>query len=325
MHAPRLSSLLLLLAAVAHGHSGPIAPSRCTFDPVTIATPTSGAPVTLAPAGTGDAFHVLYDAATATAQFCPDPGAPADRCTGPAPARAFNGGALSLGGFAAQMRTSGDLVAAAVPLTFTVDATTSTAFVALTTGLVSSGGEIAEGVPLAADGSFTLVGGVTLPNVPGPIGGAPLLVRLACTAAPAPDLDQFLVPTVTTTLSGRVAPDGLRLRAVFRPGADASTEGFAAPALVRVSVGGVTVATAEFPGGLQPSGKRAFAGQTADGTGSLVVKLGHRGGRLTLLLPAASVPAASGSTAVTLTYQVGGLLSRGTGTFRGRGGALKSS
>jgi hypothetical protein len=315
----------LLLAAVASGHSGPIAPSRCVFDPATI-TPANGAALALAPAGAGDGFHVLYDAATATGQFCPDPGAPAERCTGPAPARALAGGTLALGGFMAHMRISGDVVAGAVPMTFTAGAASSTALVALTTGLVATGGTIAEGAPIAADGSLTLVGGVTLADLPPPLGGTPLLVRLSCIATPPPDRDQFVVSTATARISGRVATNGVHLSALFRPGADLSesTATLAAPALVRVSAGGVPLATAEFPGGLQPSG-RSFIGQTADGTGKLTVKLGRRSGRLTLDLASATVPGGSGSTTVTLTYQVGDLISRGSRTFRARGGTLRSS
>jgi hypothetical protein len=311
--------LFVLLARGVHAHSGPIAPSVCTFDPVTV-TAVGGATLTGASGGPADAFRLLYDAATSQTQLCPaQPLPPAERCGGPGPARALTGeatsGSLTIAPFVARMLASGDLLSRDVPVTLTIGAETVSASIALTTGLVSAGDELAEGVPLGA-GGFTLVGTVTL-------GGIQRVIRLTCAPTPTPELDDFVVPTRTMTLAGRLRSDGVELRAAFRPGAEAGTPDFGTPARVRVSADGATIASAEFPTGLAPSGRRKLVGQAADGS-SLVVTLGRRNARLALTLPSATMPAAAASIPIILTYEVGGLLSRGTRAFRARGGSLRT-
>jgi hypothetical protein len=314
--------LVLLLVDLAHAHSVPIPPSLCSFDPLAITAPATGFQASAAPSGAADVFRIVYDPGASGAQLCAaDPADPQNRCASLTPARAFAGGGVSgtlkLTAFEARVLASGDMIAAAVPLSFTLDGQTGSVSMPFTTGLLVAGDGVAEGSPIAADGSFTLVGTGTLGALGAPLGGTPLLVRMSCTAAPPPDLDQFVPPTQTTKVAGKISADGLRLRVVFRAGAEASAPDFGAPALLRVSAGGAAIGALSLPAGLQAEGRRKFVGESADGQGTVVVRrLRGASYKMTLRLTNAAEPSVAGATPIELAYQVGGLLSRGTRTFR---------
>jgi hypothetical protein len=318
--------LLLVLARDARAHSVPIDPSLCTFDPVDITAPAIGFEASAAPPGPDDVFRIIYDPGASAAQFCAaDPADPANRCASVTPERTFSGGGVSgtllVSPFQARVLASGDVLAAAVAISFTVDGVTADTSFPLTTGLVAVGVDVAAGAPLAADGSVTLVGTGLAGALPAPFGGASLLVRMHCTAAPPPDLDQFLSPTETTSLAGKIAADRVRLRAAFRAGAEAGAPDFTAAALLRLSAGDTAIAVLALPGGLQAEGKRKFVGRSADGQRVVVRRVRGVRYRMKLRLASATLPAAGGPAAVELVWQAGGLLSRATRTFHpGRAG-----
>lgn len=313
--------VLTALAGLLHAHDVPIDPSLCAFEPLEIVAPAISLQAAAAPATDADRFRIVYDPGPSLLQFCgADPADPANGCAD-TPPRAFSGGGVSgmidLSLFQGRMTAAGDIAVASAPMGITVGAQTETVPVALTTGLAVAGTTIAERAPLAADGSFTLVGAATAAALPPPLGGTPFLVRMTCRATPAPDLDQFAGPTTTKSFAGTITASLTRVRAVFRPGA--TTPDFTAPVLVRLTSAGTTVATFHLPGGLTAVGRRKFTGRSADGLGTITVRTMGRGRsyKLSLRLPTATAPATSGKRAdAQLTYQVGGLLSRGAHTLR---------
>jgi hypothetical protein len=312
---------VLLLATRVHAHSVPIPPSLCTFDPLVIAASGSSFTATAAAPGATDTFRIVYDAAASAAQFCAaDPADPQNRCATVTPERSFSGGGISgtlrMPAFSARLLASGDL-AATVSLSVTVDAQSATIALPLTTGLVVAGTTVVAGSPIAGDGHLELVGTATIDTLATPLGGTPLVVRLTCTAAPAPDLDQFVPATETRRVGGKIGATGVKVGITFRAGREVTTPDFAAPAVVRVAAGDAAVATLALPS-LEPQGKRKFVGSTADGSVTIRRVRGSTY-RMSVRTAAATPPTAS--TSIEVTYQVGGLISRGMRTFRtGRGG-----
>ena len=317
----RLALTLLLLATRVHAHSVPIPPSLCTFDPLSIAATTGGFTATAAAPAATDVFRIVYDAAASAAQFCAaDPADPQNRCAAVTPERSFSGGSvtgtLRMPAFSGRLLASGDL-AATVSLSVAVDAQSATIALPLTTGLVVAGTTVVAGSPIAADGHLELVGTATIDALAAPLGGTPLVVRLTCTAVPAPDLDQFVPATETKRVGGKIGATGVKVGVTFRAGREVTTPNFATPAVIRVAAGDATVATLVLPG-LVAHGKRKFVGSTADGS-VMVRRVRGSTYRMTVQTAAATPPTAS--TPIEVAYQVGGLLSRGMRTFRaGRGG-----
>lgn len=311
--------LLALVAPAVRAHDVPIPPSTCAFDPIEITVPGVGRRITAAAAGPADALRIVYLTGSKTAQFNAGTVPPRDL------AGAGTGGALALPAvFTAHLLGSGDFTAPGVALGLTIDGTAITLPVTLTTGLTSAGGVLAEGAPMNTGGIFTLAGVAPLDGMPAPLGGEAAVVRLTCTAAPVPDLDQFPV-IATKRLAGMIATRGLRLRAVIDPGlqpADFPGQ----PAVVRVTVGTVAVATIDFPAGLETDGPRAFVGQSANGLKRVTVRLVRRvPATYTLMLGVrgAFPDLPPGRSLVTVSYQVGGLLSRAERFFHGNRAGTK--
>jgi hypothetical protein len=317
----RVALALLLLATRVHAHSVPIPPSLCTFDPLSIAATTGGFTANAAAPGASDVFRIVYDAAASAAQFCAaDPADQQNRCAAVTPERSFSGdgvtGTLRIPAFSGRLLASGDLTAT-VSLSVAVDAQSATIALPLTTGLVVAGTSVVAGSPIAANGHLELVGTAIMDGLAAPLGGTPLVVRLTCTATPAPDLDQFVPATETARVGGKIGASGVKLGVTFRAGREVTTPDFTAPAVVRVAAGDATVATLALPA-LEAHGKRKFAGSTADGSVTIRRVRGSTY-RMTVRTAAATPPTASGP--IEVTYQVGGLVSRGMRTFRaGRGG-----
>ena len=326
--------LLHILAGVARAHDVTINPSLCTFQPVLVNASDAAFAATAAAPAASDTFRIVYDVGLSEAQFCPADPADSTRCaaSSTSPARAFSGagvsGTLTLPLFQARVLASGDLVTEPVPVVFTVGAATATVMMPLTTGLVAAGSVVAQGSPIDANGTLTLVGAGAAAGLPAPLGGTPLLLRLTCTATPKPDLDQFRVPTRTKSLAGTIRADGVRVRAKLHAGAELPTPApdFGTPGLVMLSAAGSTIAVADLPAGLRAQGRRKFVGQTADGKGTVIVRAGSGRGNyaLSLRLPAAMLPAAGAPAGVELTYRLGGLFSRTTRTFRPAGKGLRA-
>ena len=317
MRAP----LLVLLAATrVSAHIVPVPPSACAFDPVAIEMPVAG---TAAPAGAADAFRILYDPQSSTAQF--------DLSAVPPRAFAAAGveGTLALSSlFVATLRNDGDLTA--MPsLTAATGAASGTAAVPLTTGLAVAGGAVLEGAPLGSDGRFTFVGVVDPSPMPPPLAGGPLVVRLGCQAVPRPDTDQFRLATRTTAVSASLSAKLLKTRVIFAPGTFDAPDFPGHPAILRASSGDATIAAIDLPGGLAARGRKLFVGRSADGQAAIGVRTLRRSGAVSYLLALkvkspAMPPSAGSPVPVGITYDVGGLLSRVALPMRARrGGALR--
>jgi hypothetical protein len=145
---------------------------------------------------------------------------------------------------------------------------------------------------------------------------------------PRPDTDQFHFATRTTPVSATLTARFLKLRAIFAPGAMDVPDFPARPALLRASSGDTTIAAVDLPSGLAARGRKLFIGQSDDGRAALGVRRLRRPGPAAYLLAVKvkrpTLPAAaSRRVSVTLTYDVGGLLSRRTLPMRAkRHGAL---
>ncbi len=314
-----LALLVAVAATTASPHIVPVPPSTCAFDPLTIEMPSSGVEATAAPAGANDAFRILYDPQSSTAQF--------DLET--VPPRSFSGagiaGTLALSSlFIGALRNDGDLTA--MPsFTFTTTGGDATVAIPVTTGLELAGGAVLEGVPLGPDGRFVLLGIVDPSPLPPPFAGGPLAVRLACQAVPRPDTDQFRLATRTTALSASLTANLLRLRAIFAPGSMDTADFAGRPALLRASSGDATVAAVALSGGLPARGRKLFVGRSPDGKAALGVRALKRSGQVAYLLAlkvkSPTPPAGAAATVpVTVTYDVGGLLSRVTLAMRAKRG-----
>jgi hypothetical protein len=100
------------------------------------------------------------------------------------------------------------------------------------------------------------------------------------------------------------------------------------PALLRASSGDTTIAAVELPSGLPSRGRKLFIGRSDDGRAALGVRRLQRPGPAAYLLAvkvkSPTLPAVTGGpVSVTLTYDVGGLLSHLTLPMRvKRHGAL---
>jgi len=211
------------------------------------------------------------------------------------------------------LRNSGDLTVA-TSLSFTMKGGTTAVPMTLTTGVAAAAGMVVEGMPIASDGRFALVGITADSGLGPPLGGALLAVRLACQAVPRPDTDQFRLATRTTPVSATLTARALKLRAIFAPGTMDVPDFPASPALLRASSGDLTITTVDLPSGLPARGRKLFIGRSDDGRAALGVRRLQRSGPVAFLLAVKikrpTLPAVTGGpVSVTVTYDVGGLLS----------------
>ena len=176
-------------------------------------------------------------------------------------------------------------------------------------------------MPIASDGRFALVGITAESGLGPPLGGQLLAARLACQAVPRPDTDQFHFATRTTPVSATLTARALRLRVIFAPGATDVPDFPASPAVLRASSGNTTIAAVDLPSGLPARGRKLFIGRSDDRRAALGVRRFQRPGSAVYLL-AVKVKSPM-LVSVTLTYDVGGLLSHLTLPMRAkRHGAL---
>ena len=306
----RLLSLLLVLSAFAsaRAHDAPIPPSDGVFETITVDAPASGGHAEAAPPGGGDTFRILFDTGGNVAQLA----------AGMLPARALTGSMTGMLAFRslfdAGMRSNGQLVAEAVPLAVTLGSESANVRVTLTTGLAEANGMVVEGSPLGADGSFALVGMASSDQL---LAGSALVLRLGGRATPAPDLDAFALRPVTKRVAGKVAGATVRVRAVIEVPVGITPD-FTRPAILRVSSGDATVGAVSIPSGLAASGRR-FVGESGGVT--VAVSTVKRKPVLTHTLDvtiAAPLLTPSSGAPCNLTYDVGGFMDRGAGTFGGR-------
>jgi hypothetical protein len=303
----RLLTLVVLtaFASVARAHDAPIPPSDGVFESITVDAPASDGHAEAVPAGGADTFRILFDTGANVAQL----GA------GALPARALAGGMTGTLAFRslfdARLRSNGELVAEAVPLALTLDAESANVRVTLTTGLADAGEITVEGSPLGADGSFTLVGIASSEQL---LGGSALVLRLAGRATPAPDLDGFALRPMTKRVAGKLSGTTVRVRAVIEVPVGVIPD-FTRPAALRVGSGDAAIGAVSLRAGLAASGRRFVA---ESGGVTVAVSTVKKKPVLThaldvtittpLLTPSAGQPC-------NLTYDVGGLMDRGAGTF----------
>ena len=222
------------------------------------------------------------------------------------------------------MTAGGDVVLEDVPLTVTLAGEAVTTPVTLTTGLVSAAGQVFEGTPLEGLGSWSLIGLVPGNAVPLAFADQPIVLRVPCQPRPVPDRDQFVRPSVVTSLRGQVGPDAIRLRATVKVGI-ADRPGLSRPFLLAVHLDDSTIATAVISGGLQ--GRRKLEGLSDDGRTTVRARTSGSS-RVALQLEIRSAPSAGvlrSRGLVGLTIDTGTLLARGERLFRvaPEGGALR--
>lgn len=311
----RLAALLLLLAAtVARAHDVPVNPNTCTFDPLEI-----GAADVAPPTG-ADALRIVYTVAANVAQFQAATVAP----------RAFtidgvDGSFAFPAVFSTTLTTNGDLVFAPVPLAFVVGGTPVTVPVALTTGLLEHDGAVVAGAPIGADGVLGLAGIVPAGVLPPPLDEA-TVVRMYCRLLPvAPDLDQFAEGAIVAKLGGYVKPTKGKLHALLQMPIGTSPD-FTRPALLRLVTAGNEIVTLDLPNGLT-GGPKMFLGTAADGS-VVTVKAGKKKPRPTwkvlLTTPGQTALPSEGRFDVQATFDLGGVLARGTRTFKAKSGGLRA-
>ncbi|HJQ85373.1 MAG TPA: hypothetical protein VKA21_14905 [Candidatus Binatia bacterium] len=308
--------VIAIAAAPAAAHFVPIPPSLCA-PTITLSVVPAGA---TGNAETPGVLRIRYDAAGGIADFCAaDAADPTNRCTTPGATPFTVGdasGTITLPRFTAAMFASGDLDSPDVPI---VVATTQNVSVpvTLTTGLAASSAVVVEGSPIDAGGNLALVGVLDASALSASLAGQTAVVRLSCQATPPPDLDQFgeLFPT---TIGGTITPRRASIRARIEGNATQPLDVAGQPATVRISAGETSVASAHFPSGLAPRGRR-FSATTADGLGVVTVRP-RRGGRwaVAVRFTDPAMPAVTGRrTPIDLTFDVGGRLVRAERLFAG--------
>ena len=312
-----LAIAALAWVATARAHIVPIPPSLCGVDPVGLTVPS----MALAGQSTGSAgrLRIVFDANASTIRFCPvTVDAPAT-CAAPAPwpfTLDALAGTLSLPPrFTAVMTTSGDVAAAAVPVTITLGTLTETVPVTFTTGLALADGTVLEGAPLEGAGSWILVGVVPGDGLPAPLDGHALALAVPCPPRPVPDKDQFVPASVVRQIAGQVAPAAARLRFAVALGPADRPALAQGPVLLALHVDDETITTAAIPAVV---GRRRATGSSGDGRATVTVR-SHTARRLALTVDLHDVvlPArAPGARAlVGVTIQSPGMLARGERLF----------
>jgi hypothetical protein len=316
-------ALLLLLPAAALAHNTPIAPSSCAVEPLTLSVPVRGLSGQAAPASPRDALRIAWDSAAGIALLCAaDPAQPANACADAVP-RPFTlggvSGTLTLPAIPAKVFVvanvgeNGDVVVSYVPYECGAGAPTS-GTMTLTTGLVGAADAVAEGSPLDHSGTFTLVGLLPARVVDASLGDASLIVRLSCTATPAPDFDQFGPTPALEDLRGTISARGkVTLRAVLDQVPPNAPPLPGHPVILRVRNGDDTIASAFLPAGL--AGKRRLTGSSPDGHTHVTLRPVRGQWIVEVRMTGAAVPAPH-STLVDFALDVGGLFARGERLFR---------
>jgi hypothetical protein len=320
--------LVALGARVAAAHIVPIDPSLCTFDPVSLSVPATGATGSAAAPRDEDALRIVYDTGSSEATFCPAVALNPRGSCGVSVPRAFTLGAVA--GtltfppiFRARMFAGGDLELAGLSVGVDVGGVSASVPVTFTSGLAAADDMVVEGAPFAGFGEFHLVG-VARDGLPPPLAGQTLVLGLSCMAVPAPDVDQFAQPARVTSFSGRINGGKGRLRAVVDAGAAGTPVLGAAPLLVRLASNDTSIAAAVVSGA---GDARRWRGMSADGRVKVVVRT-HATSELivTLNVRHATPPAVSGRVLVQVTLDLAGTIARGETLFHATHGgrALRS-
>lgn len=300
-------------------HIVPIPPSRCSFEPLDLSVPSTGATGQAQPAASADVIRLVFDAGQSRIQVCPAAADP-NQC-GPAVVRDFTLGTTtgtlmfpSL--FIGRMLASGDLTFEHLPIAFTAGSNVAMVPVTLTTALVTSGGQIFEGVPLQGLQSLTLVGVADGAALPAPLTGHSMLLTISCQPLPVPDKDQFALAASVSPIGGQITSTKAKLHATVLTFDPASPNFGGHPTMLAVHVDGVTVATAIFSNGLQ--GDRRASATSDDGSTILSIRQ-QSPGKLALVasLDKIALPTQSpgGRVLVEVTLDTAGILGRGEQLF----------
>ena len=310
---------LLLAATAARAHDVPVNPSTCTFDPIEVTALGAGLSASVAAPTAADGMRVVYSVAAGVVQFQQPTVSP----------RAFTIGGVAgtiafPQAFDGQLATSGDMHAEDVALGVTLGGVRQTVQVNLTSAVAVAGGVVASGVPMGSDGQFTLAGVIPAGRLPAPLDAA-TVVRLTCRAAPAPDVDQFVIAPAVTSLAGVLSGTQGKLRGALQGGSLSAATVTGGPAILQLDAGGVALATVEFAGGFTAQGRDLIAQATDGSRLTLRFGKGRAAARLLATLPGVAVPAgATGSVEVEATLVAGPMTARGGRRFRARGGTLRA-
>jgi len=316
-------AFLVCTAVAALAHLVPIPPSTCTFDPLTLTVPATGASGAADPALPADTVRIAFDAPANQIQFCAA-GATADACTDAVPRPFTLGTTIGTLTFPAvfngDMLSSGDVTIADVPIIVTTGAATQTARVTLTTGLAAAGGAVVAGAPLQGLAAVTLVGAFDPATLPPPLTGQLVVLSASCLPRPVPDKDQFAPPFVPKSLVGHITADGARIRATADVPSVSPPDLSGAPTVVALDVGGTIVASGVVSGGL--GGRGNLSGTSDDGRTAIEVRSSRRGATsrivLTVRFDAVTLPPQSpgAPVLVDLVIDAGGVIGRGEQLFR---------
>jgi hypothetical protein len=258
-------------------------------------------------------------------QVCPaDPGDPAGRCGAVVP-RGFTvgttPGSIALpSAFALRLLASGDLQAAAVPVTITLDGDPHVVPFDLSTGYLAVGTP-RFGAPLDATGAFALAGVGTLPAAAPLFGDATLRLDLGCTLDPPPDLDQFALGPRLRKVRGTLTATQAKLVMILETEVPLPGEFATAPTAIQVGPGATPLVDLAFA--TSPAAKGRFASAGGELT---VVPLRRRVGLAyrIVLRASATLAAPFASAGSSVAVSAGGLVARRAVDLRAkrRGGRL---
>jgi hypothetical protein len=240
-----VAAFLVLLASSASAHLVSIAPSTCALD-LQLSAPDASVVATVDPPAAGDLVRTTYtpdaNSTRSLMQVCPaDAVDPTGRCALAFPERSFVAGGVagSLGlpsAFSLRLLANGELHADGVPIVITLGASPAVPVsFAFSTTLVLVGSTVVSGSALdGTSGSFTLVGAGTSGELPAPFASTPLELRLSCTLAPPPDLDQFALAPRLVKARGALTTKKAKLTLVLESEVTMPADFAAMPTVIRL-------------------------------------------------------------------------------------------
>jgi hypothetical protein len=322
-----IALLVWLTAGAVHAHLVPLDPSTCALA-VGLSSPAGGTAAAVDPPGAGDLLRATYEADSSIArsrvQVCSaDPVDPAGRCGAVVP-RTFTVGStpgtIALpAAFTLRLFASGDLFAAAVPVTIVLDGTPHVVPFDLTTGW-AAGGAPHFGTPLGADGTFAAIGEGSLAAALPLFGAAALRLELGCTLDPPPDLDQFALGPRLRKVRAKLTPEKVKLTILLDTDVPLPGDFATAPTAIRLGPEGgavVDVALATIPGS---------RGRFASADGMLTITPLRRRIGLSykvVLRGALTAPTPFGTGDSTISVSAGGLVARRAVAFRAKRGGTR--
>ena len=318
-------ALTLALASTAAAHIFPIANTTCALG-MELSAPGAGVTADVGPPAGDELERGVYSPngspQSSRVQFCDaDPLAPADKCSGTASARAFfvgpTPGSITMPStFPVQMFASGDLRVDGLPVTITLGGTPAVVPFDLSSGFVVVGTTPVLGAPIDGQtGAFALVGTGESAALPAPFASQPLLLRVSCTLAPIPDLDQFAEPAQVTKVRGTLTTTKAKLTIVVESEFSLPGDFANEPTILRLGPGGAALVETVATTAAAP--KNRF--QSSDGTLTIRRLKSKTGFKYSIVLKSTldhPDAYASGDDQVAITS--GGLIARSPVTLRAK-------